>query len=256
MAGIHKRHLEALGGDGVGFHEAVIDEIRNGCHAGAGKFRQIAVVVVAAPGFIGPRKGISDKRRNTRQLAGQSRQATDAERIEPPQRVHQGNDDEGCSYHRPAQIGENRKQERRGIAVDHHQIDEVRGHLHDIVLEPRQQDQHHDESERQCARQGGTPQQRDPEEVQDPPRQQEACARPEIGFGLEHDGQRRQMRGRDGKQTPDSDRAQASGGDSSGWTWIRRGRHGLGRNLTRRCLWALAGVDQKTDDASGICGVS
>jgi hypothetical protein len=29
-----------------------------------------------------------------------------------------------------------------------------------------------------------------------------------------------------------------------------------GRNYTRRCLEALAGADQETDDAAGACGVS
>ena len=206
MAGIQQRHLEALGGDGVGFHETVIDEIRNRGDAGAGEFRQIAVVVVAAPGLIGPGEGISDQRREARQLAGQRRQAADAERIEPPQRVHQGDGDEGRSDDRPAQIGEDRKQERRGIAVDHHQVDEVGGHLHDVVLEPRQQHQHHDQRQRQRARQRRTPQQRDKEEVQNPPGQQKSDPRAEIGFGPQHHGQRRQMRCRDGKQPPDADR--------------------------------------------------
>ncbi len=46
--------LRPHGGHGVGFHESVIDEIRHGGDAGAGKFRQIAVVVIAAPGFVRP----------------------------------------------------------------------------------------------------------------------------------------------------------------------------------------------------------
>ena len=209
MAGIQQRHLQTLGGDRVRFHEAVIDEIRHRGDAGAGKFRQIAVVVIAAPGFIRPCDGISDQRRETGELAGQRRQAADAERIEPPQRIHQREDDEGGRYHRPAQIGKDRKQERRGIAVDHHQVDEVRGHLHDVVLEPRQQDQHHDQRQRQRARQRRTPQQRDPEEVQNSPRQQKAGARAEIGLGLQHHGQRRQMRRRDREQPPDADRGKA-----------------------------------------------
>ena len=100
MAGIQQRHLETLGGDRVRFHEAVIDEIRHRGDAGAGKFRQIAVVVIAAPGFIRPGEGISDQRGKTGQLAGQRRQAADAERIEPPQRVHQGKDDDGSAESR------------------------------------------------------------------------------------------------------------------------------------------------------------
>ena len=42
---------------------------------------------------------------------------------------------------------------------------------------------------------------------------QEAGARVEIGFGLQHDGQRRQMRRRDRKPAPDADRGGARGGD-------------------------------------------
>ncbi len=231
MAGIQERHLEALGRGRGRFHEAVIDEVRHGGDAGAGKFRQIAVVVVAAPGFVGPFDGISDKGGKTGQLAGQRRQAADPERIEPPQRIHQGNDDQARRYHRPAQMGKDRKQECRGVAVDHHQVDEVRGHLHDVVLEPRQQNQHDHQGQRQCARQSGTPQHRDPEEVQDPPREQKAGARTEVGLGLQHDGQRRQMRRRHRKQPPDADRGKACGGDVGGWTWIWCGRHRRRRKL-------------------------
>src|SRR5205814_7264688 len=54
MAGVQQRHLETLGGDRVRFHETVIDKIRYRGDAGTGKFRQVAVVVIAAPGFIGP----------------------------------------------------------------------------------------------------------------------------------------------------------------------------------------------------------
>ena len=72
------------------------------------------------------------------------------------------------------------------------------------------------------------------------------------------------MRRRDGKQPPDTDRSQAGSGDGSGWTWswtwgwtwIWRGRHGLRRNYTRRCFWALAGDDQETHDAAGACSMS
>ena len=56
------------------FDEAVIEEIRHGHDAGAGKFREITVVVIAAPGFIGPFDGIADERGETDQLAGDRRQ--------------------------------------------------------------------------------------------------------------------------------------------------------------------------------------
>ena len=164
LAGIHQRHLQPLGEHGVRFHEAVMDEIGYRGDAGAGEFREIAVVVIAAPGLIRPRQGIADQRGKTGQLAGQRRQAADAERIEPPQRIHQRNGDKGGQDHRPAQIRKDREQERRGVAIDHHQVDEVRGHLHHVVLEPRQQHQHHDQRQRQRARQRRTPQQRDEEE--------------------------------------------------------------------------------------------
>ena len=106
MAGIQERHVETPGGDGVGFHEAVIDEIRHGVDAGAGKFRQIAVVVIAAPGFVRPGEGISDQGGKARQRAGRRRQAADPKWIEPPQRVHQGNQDQRGADDGPAQIAE------------------------------------------------------------------------------------------------------------------------------------------------------
>ena len=190
--------------------KSVIDEIRYRGNAGAREFRQIAVVVIAAPGFVRPGEGISDQRRETRQRRRGGGKAADPERIEPPQRIHQGQGDQGGADHRPAQIGEDRKQERGGVAVDHHQVDEVRGHLHDVVLEPRQQHQNDDQRQRQRARQRRPPQQRDPQEIQDPPRQQKTDPRAEIGFGLQHDHQRADMGRRDGKQPPDSDRGNAA----------------------------------------------
>ena len=210
MAGIHQRHFQALGRDGVGFHEAVIDEIRHRGDAGARKFRQVAVVVIAAPGFVRPCEGIADQRGQTRQRRGRRRQPANPERIEPPQRVHQGNGNGSGADHRPAQIGEDRKQERGGVAVDHHQVDEVGGHLHDVVLQPRQQHQHHHQRQRQRAGQRRTPQQCDPEEIQDSPRQQKADARAEIGFGLQHDDQRADMRCCDGEQPPDANGGKAA----------------------------------------------
>ena len=230
-AGFLQRHLEAPGGNGVGFHEAVIEEIRHRGDAGAGEFRKVPVVVIAAPGLLGPRIGISGQRGQAGQHAGQGRQAADTERIEPPQRVHQRENDDGRADHGPAQIGEDRKQERRAIAVDHHHVDEVRGHLHDAVLELRQQDQHHDQGQRQRARQRRTPQQRDPEEVQEPPGQQKTEPRSEVVFGMQHQADRRQMGGCDGKQPPETDRGKACGGDGCRWTWNWRGRHGRDATL-------------------------
>ena len=150
-------------------HEAVLREVGDRADAGAEEFREIAVVVIAAPGFIGMIDGIADQCSEASELAGECREAADAERIEPPQRIHQRQRDETRPDHRPAQVRENRKQEGDRVAVDHHQVDEVHGHLHDVVLEPRQQHQHHDHGQRQRARERGPPQQRDPEAVEDAP---------------------------------------------------------------------------------------
>ena len=199
MTGIHQRHLQPLGRGGFRFHKTVIDEVGNRRHARAGEFREIAVVVIAAPGLVRPGDGLAGQRGQTGQQAGDRRQAANAERIEPPQRVHQGNGDEAGQDHRPAQVRKDREQERRGVAVDHHHVDEVRGHLHDVVLEPRQQHQCHQQRQRQRARQRRTPQQRDEEEVQDSPGQHKGQATAEIGLGLQHDRQRRHVRCSNGR---------------------------------------------------------
>ena len=115
--------------------------------------------------------------------------------------------------HAPAQVREDREQEGRGVAIDQDQVEEVRGHLHDVVLQPRQQHQHHDQRQRQRARQRRPAQQRDKEEVEDAPGQQEAGARAEIGFGPQHDGQRRQMRHGDREQPPIADGGKTARGD-------------------------------------------
>ncbi len=109
MAGIHQRHVEMIVGYRIGFQKAVLDEIRYRGDAGAGKFRQIAVVVITAPGFIRPGEGIADQSGQTRQRASRRRQAADAERIEPPQRIHQGDRDGGSRNHGPAQMRKDRE---------------------------------------------------------------------------------------------------------------------------------------------------
>ena len=167
--GVEQRHFQPFGGNRVRFHKSVVDEIGDCRHAGAGKFRQIAIIVIASPGFLRHRDGITDKCRQTGELASEGRQAAHTKRIEPPQRIHQRENDEHGQDHRPAQIGKDRKQKCRGIAIDHHQVDEVGGHLDDVVLQPREQDQQHDQRQRQGARQSRPPQQCDPEEVQNSP---------------------------------------------------------------------------------------
>ena len=51
--------------------------------------------------------------------------------------------------------GEHREQERNGVGVDQHDVDEVGAHDQDVLLELRQQDQHHDHDERQRAATAG-----------------------------------------------------------------------------------------------------
>ena len=136
----------------------------------------------------------------------------------------------------------------RGVAVDHHQVDEVRGHLHDVVLEPRQQHQQHDQRQRQRARQRRTPQQRDKEEVQDAPRQRKTHAAAEIGFGLQHDRQRRHVRCSNGRKPPEADGGKAGDKGGGGGPWIWRGRHGRQRNMTRRNTKPWLATDQETHD--------
>ena len=58
----------------------------------------------------------------------------------------------------------------------------------------------------------------------------------EVVFGLQHQADRRQMGGRDGKQPPETYRGKACGGDGGDWTWIWRGRHGRDATTTRHCL--------------------
>ena len=255
MTGIDQRHLQPLGGHGLRFHEAVIGEVGNRRHARAGEFGEIAVVVIAAPGFVRPGDGITGQHGETGQLAGQRRQAADAERIEPPQRVHQRQDDERGADHVPAQVRKDREQVGRGVAVDHHQVDEVRGHLHDVVLEPRQQHQQHDQRQRQRARQRRAPQQRDKEEVQNAPRQRKTHAAAEIGFGLQHDRQRGHVRCRNSRKPPEADGGKAGGKGGSGGPWIWRGRHGRKRNMTRRNAKPWLATTRRRTTSRNLCRV-
>ena len=203
MAGIEQGDVEPAARDRVLFHEAIAHEVGDRGDAGAREFREVAVVVIGAPGFVGVSQRIAGQHRKAGKRTRKRRQAADPKGIEPPQRVHQRKRDEAGRYHRPAQSREDREQERGGVAVDHHQVDEVDRHLRNVVLEPRQQHQHHDHGQRQRARQSGPAQQRDPERVEDAPAQDEAEPRAEIGLGLQHQHQPGELRCGDGKQ-PDN----------------------------------------------------
>ena len=155
MAGIDQRRGEAACDRRVRFEDAVLKEVVDGDDAGAREFREIAVVVIASPSLVRIGHRIERERRETAERGCERGQAPDAERIEPPQRIHQGNRDQPRQDHRPAQIRKDREQERDRVAVDHHEVDEVHRHLRDVVLEARQQHQHDDQGQRQRARQRG-----------------------------------------------------------------------------------------------------
>ena len=68
------------------------------------------------------------------------------------------------------QSREDREQEGGGVGVDQHDVDEIGAHDQDVLLELRQQDQHHDHDERQRRRDGRTAQQQEPERSSAGPR--------------------------------------------------------------------------------------
>ena len=144
-----------------------------------------------------------------------------------------------------------------GVAVDHHQVDEVHRHLRDVVLEARQQHQHHDHGQRQRARQ----------------RRAAAAARSRGNSGCPRTSrkQSRELKsvsvwnirpsaarcGRgDGKQPPNADRGEAGGGGRSRRTWIWRGRHRGDATSAPALPQARSGAGQEAHAAAGACDMS
>ena len=71
------------------------------------------------------------------------------------------------------QLGKDRQQERDGVGVDDHQVDEGHRQQQDAVLEARHQDQRDDEGERQRRRQARPPQDDQPDEIEQAPGENE-----------------------------------------------------------------------------------
>ena len=132
--------LQAIGGEGVGLHQSVRHQFRNGIDAGA---RERGNEIAAVEGLERLHRelhfergeaaeAISAKRRRRIGGRGTDRAARPARRAAPAREDQR---------HDPAQRREDREQEADGVGIDDHQVDEIRRHHQHVVFELRQQNQ-------------------------------------------------------------------------------------------------------------------
>ena len=194
--------LQTLGGDGVGFHEAVREQFGDRVDAGA---REGRYLVAAIERLERLQRQMRLDRREPADASQHRRyrgQPADAERIGAPGEHHQRHQRDDAQHHDPAQRRIDREQEADGIGVDDHEIDEVRRHHQHVVFQVGEQHQHRHHHQRQRAGDGRPAGEREPEEIQDAPGQQKCRDLDRPGFGREHDGESDDVRGGDQRQPP------------------------------------------------------
>ena len=193
LAGFFHHPLEMADFAGVGIEEATGEIVLRRGHAGAHEFGEIFAVVELAVGIGRPDECEAGEQRQRGDGAQRRDRAAHAQRIEPPDETKQGEEHSERKRDLLPEARIYREQERDGVGIDDHEVDEVDRHEHHAVLELRAQDQHRDERERKRARKHGTAQQREPEAIQNRPAEQERDLRDDVVLVAEHDRERGKM---------------------------------------------------------------
>ncbi len=197
------RHRQTIG-DHVGFEKPVLHEVGDGVDAGARELREVIVVEKAFPGIMRPDQRQRDQHRERSSASCGGIEAAQAKRIEPPQQVRQRHGSKPCEGDGLPEIRENREQVAERRAIDHHHVDEVHRHLHDVVFQSRQQDQHRQHRKRQPAGNGRAASQRDQQHVEGDPAQQECGPRDRIDLGHDQQHKRCELRRNHERDAPES----------------------------------------------------
>jgi LTXXQ motif family protein len=149
---------------------------------------------------------------------------SDTEWVKPPKQDECWNSDQERGANGMAEVGGYRHQEREGVGVDDHDVDEARRHEKKVVLESRNQNEDDEYHKRQCSRQAGSAQHRELEKIKKTPGEDEGRLGDDVDLGPQHDGKSRNMdRRHDGSEPPFNGRREANTipqeGDSG---WHRR----------------------------------
>ncbi len=184
---------EMLTYDRIGFHEPLNRQRRDRIHA---REREVRYVVAAVERLIltHRRDGIeADQAGQAANHAGRRAQPAHPERIEEPDHDQHRHHCRDRDQHDGDEPRENREQEGDGIGINDHHVEEIgRGPDH-LVFEFRNHDEQHDHHQRQRRRQAGPTQKREPEEIENPPGQQECALVLRRKLGGQHDAQRRHV---------------------------------------------------------------
>ena len=184
---------EPLAHAGVGLHHAARDQVADRGHAGAGELRHVVLGVEFLPRIVRHRERQRDEAAEAADRAGQRMAPPHPQRIEVPDQRQRDQRARDRDRHLGAELGEDVHQEREGVGVDDHQVDEVHRHQQHVVLELRQQDQHGEQGERQRGRDRGAAQQQQKSAIEQAPGQQIRGARHQRALGREQDRERRKM---------------------------------------------------------------
>ena len=201
-AGFVAGRLQMFGGNRVGLHEAVGEQLGNRVDAGAREGRHLVAAIECLERQQRQMPFDRRERGNARQHRRDRGQPADTERIGAPREHHQRHQRADAQRHDPAQHRIDREQEADGVGVDDHQVDEVRRHHQHVVFEIGEQHQHRHHHQRQRAGDGRPAGEREPEEIQDAPGQQKGRDLDRPGFGRDHDAQRDDVRDDGQSQAP------------------------------------------------------
>ena len=227
-AGIPRRDAETLARGGVRLEQTAGKIVADGSDARAAELRHIAVAVELLVRVARHRKGQRGETGEAGEASHRRGAQPHAQRVEPPcdqqERDRRG---DGNADGEP-QAGVDGQQEREGVDIDDHEIEEVDRHEQNAVLELRELDQHHDHPKRQPRRRRRPPQHGEHQEIEHAPGQHERRHRHRVGLGPVHDGDRRQM-----KHSQDDHSASEA---ELGQTLLRKdgSRHDIGTPATRQ----------------------
>ena len=107
----------------------------------------------------------------------------DSERVKAPKQNERWNSDQKPGGNGVAEVGGHRHQEREGVGVDDHDVDETCCHEKNVVLESRKQNEDDEHHERQCGRQTGPAQHGKPEKIQKTPSEEEGRLGDDVDLG-------------------------------------------------------------------------
>ena len=193
-AGGRRRRRQTIARGAVRFHQAARRKIEQRQRARARELRHVIgrlERLLAIHRHRASDSAVSAARQSTAPSAATRSRTRNGSK--PPEQHQQRQHDGGDRGDLRGQAGEDRQQERNGVGVDQHDVDEIRAHDQDVVLEPRQQDQDDDHDQRQRRRDGRPAQQRSQKKFSKPQVSRKASFGSEVVLGAKQHAERRQV---------------------------------------------------------------